>query len=125
MEMLALAPKSNRIQTAPEYLRVNLSKPLHVDDLAKAVHLSIRQFGRIFLSETGEFPAKALERLRLEAARDMIERRRYSLETIASEVGIRDGRDIREVFVRAFGTAPQSLRREARSLPADENLVNG
>ncbi|ALP66779.1 Transcriptional regulator [Paraburkholderia caribensis] len=55
----------------------------------------------------------------------MIERRRYSLETIASEVGIRDGRDIREVFVRAFGTAPQSLRREARSLPADENLVNG
>ncbi|AMV45981.1 hypothetical protein ATN79_28995 [Paraburkholderia caribensis] len=85
MEMPALAPKSNRIQTAPEYLRVNLSKPLHVDDLAKAVHLSIRQFGRIFLSETGEFPAKALERLRLEAARDMIERRRYSLETIASE----------------------------------------
>ncbi|EEF26327.1 conserved hypothetical protein [Ricinus communis] len=85
MEMPALAPKSNRIQTAPEYLRVNLSEPLHVDDLAKAVHLSIRQFGRIFLSETGEFPAKALERLRLEAARDMIERRRYSLETIASE----------------------------------------
>ncbi|MCC8402728.1 GlxA family transcriptional regulator [Paraburkholderia sp. MMS20-SJTN17] len=114
-EMLALAPKSERIQVALEYARVNLSKTLRVDDLAKAAHLSTRQFGRIFLSETGESPAKAIERLRLETARNMIERGRHPLETIARETGFRDGRHLREVFVRAYGIAPQSLRREARS----------
>ncbi len=50
-EMLALAPKSDRIQTALEYARVNLSKPLRVDDLGKGgaleypairAHFSIR-----------------------------------------------------------------------------------
>ncbi|WP_321840781.1 GlxA family transcriptional regulator [Paraburkholderia bannensis] len=117
-EMLSLAPKSDKIQLALEYARVNLSKPLRVDDLAKAAHLSTRQFGRIFLSETGESPAKAIERLRLEAARNMIERGRHSLETIARETGFRDRRHLREVFVRGFGVAPQSLRREARESDA-------
>ncbi|CAD6550548.1 GlxA family transcriptional regulator [Paraburkholderia sabiae] len=124
-EMLALAPKSDRIQMALEYARVNLSKPLRVDDLAKAAHLSTRQFGRIFLSETGESPAKAIERLRLEAARNMIERGRHSLETIAREAGFRDGRHLREVFTRTYGTTPQSLRREARSACAEKDLVDG
>ncbi|WP_112171458.1 GlxA family transcriptional regulator [Paraburkholderia unamae] len=113
-EMLALAPKSDRIHLALEYARVNLSKPLRVDDLAKAAHLSPRQFGRIFLAETGESPAKAIERLRLEAARNMIERGRHPLETIARETGFRDRRHLREVFVRGFGVSPQSLRRDAR-----------
>jgi transcriptional regulator GlxA family with amidase domain len=35
-EMLALAPKSDRVQKALEHARLNLSKPLRVDDLAKA-----------------------------------------------------------------------------------------
>ncbi len=124
-EMLALAPKSDRIQRALEYARVNLSKPLRVQDLAKAAHLSTRQFGRIFLSETGESPARAIERLRLEAARNMIERGRHSLETIAKEVGFRDGRHLREIFTRVYGTTPQLLRRAARSPQVDDALVNG
>ncbi|OUL68175.1 transcriptional regulator, AraC family with amidase-like domain [Burkholderia sp. YR290] len=118
-EMLALAPKSDRIQMALEYARVNLSKPLRVDDLAKAAHLSTRQFGRIFLSETGESPARAIERLRLETARNMIERGRHSLEIIARETGFRDRTHLREVFTRAYGATPQSARREARNSITD------
>ncbi|WP_244144615.1 helix-turn-helix domain-containing protein [Paraburkholderia hospita] len=113
--MLALAAKTDRIQTALEFARVNLSTPLRVDDLAKAAHLGTRQFGRIFLSETSESLAKALGRLRLEAARNTIERGRHSLETIAREVGFRDGRHLWEVFDRAYGTTPRSSRREAQS----------
>jgi transcriptional regulator GlxA family with amidase domain len=118
-EMLKLAPKSDRIQIALEYARQNLSSPLRVDDLAKAAHLSARQFGRIFLSETGQSPAKAIEQLRLEAARNMIERGRHSLEVIARETGFRDRSHLREVFVRGYGVTPQSLRRDARSSVAE------
>lgn len=114
-EMLKLAPKSDRIQIALEYARQNLSQPLRVDELARAAHLSTRQFQRIFQAETGHSPAKAVEQLRLETARTMIERGRHPLEVIARETGFRDRNHLREVFVREFGVSPQELRRDART----------
>jgi transcriptional regulator GlxA family with amidase domain len=114
-ELLKLAPKSDRIQLALQYAKQNLAKAISVDDLARAAHLSTRQFSRVFQAETGQSPAKALERLRLEEARNMIERGRHSLEVIARETGFRDRKHLREVFVRSFGVTPQALRRHARS----------
>ncbi|WP_313488092.1 GlxA family transcriptional regulator [Pseudescherichia sp.] len=109
-EMLALAPRSDRLQSALEYARKNLRKPLTVEDLADAVHLSARQLTRLFRAETGKSPAKAIEGLRLEAARLMIEQSRLTLDAIARESGFRDRRHMREVFVRGFGVPPQALR---------------
>ena len=114
-ELLALAPKSDRIQNALNYARKNLARPLSVEELAEAVNLSPRQFSRVFTAETGQSPAKAIEGLRLETARLMIEQSRHPLEIIARETGFRDRRHLREAFVRGFGVPPQSLRREARS----------
>ncbi|WP_343711373.1 GlxA family transcriptional regulator [Kosakonia radicincitans] len=109
-EMLALAPRSDRLQSALEYARSNLSKALTVELLADAVHLSARQLSRLFRQETGKSPAKAIEGLRLEAARLMIEQSRLSLDAIARESGFRDRRHMREVFIRGYGIPPQSLR---------------
>jgi len=113
-EMLDLAPKSDRIQSALNYARQNLGRALTVEDLADAVHLSPRQFSRVFTLETGQSPAKAIERLRLEAARLMIEQSRHSLDVIAKENGFRDRRHLRDAFVRGFGVPPQAIRRDAR-----------
>jgi len=113
-EMLKLAPKSDRIQQALDHVRQHLAEPLSVEDLAAHVHLSPRQFSRVFTAETGQSPAKAIEALRLEAARAMIEQSRHSLEVIARETGFRDRRHLREAFVRGFGRAPQMMRRDAR-----------
>lgn len=109
-EMLALAPRSDRLQSALEYARKNLRKPLTVDDMADAVHLSTRQLTRLFRAETGKSPAKAIEGLRLEAARLMIEQSRLTLDAIARESGFRDRRHMREVFIRGYGVPPQALR---------------
>ncbi|WP_321796718.1 GlxA family transcriptional regulator [Caballeronia sp. J97] len=114
-EMLDLAPKSDRIQNALNYARKHLSRPLTVEELAGEAHLSPRQFSRVFTLETGQSPAKAVEGLRLEAARLMIEQSRHSLETIAQETGFRDRRHMREAFMRGFGVPPQEVRREARA----------
>lgn len=113
-EMLELASSSDRIQSALEYARQNLTKSLTVEELAQAVHLSPRQFSRVFTAETGRSPAKAVEALRLEAARLMIEKSRHPMEVIARETGFRDRRHMREVFMRGYGTPPQALRREMR-----------
>jgi len=113
-EILDLAPKSDRIQNALNYARKNLNKELTVDELAESVNLSPRQFSRVFTEETGQSPAKAIEGLRLEAARLMIEQSRHPLEVIARETGFRDRRHMREVFMRGFGVPPQAIRREVR-----------
>ncbi len=113
-EMLDLAPKSDRIQNALDFARKNLHRSLTVEDLAETVHLSPRQFSRVFTAETGQSPAKAIESLRLEAARLMIEQSRHPLEVVAKETGFRDRRHLREAFIRGFGLPPQAVRREAR-----------
>lgn len=113
-EMLDLAPKSDRIQNALTYARQNLHRSLTVEELAESVHMSARQFSRVFTLETGQSPAKAVERLRLEAARLMIEQSRHPLDVIAKETGFRDRRHMREVFVRGFGLPPQAVRRDSR-----------
>jgi transcriptional regulator GlxA family with amidase domain len=114
-EMLTLAPKSDRIQNALNYARLNLNGSLTVEELAKIAHLSPRQFGRVFMLETGESPAKAIERLRLEAARLMIEQSRHPLEVIARETGFRDCRHMREAFMRGVGLPPRAVRPDART----------
>jgi transcriptional regulator GlxA family with amidase domain len=113
-ELLKLDAKSDRIQSALDYARRNLKTPLTVDRLADAAHLSPRQFSRAFRSETGQSPAKAVENLRLEAARLMMEQSRHPVEIVAAETGFADPERMRRAFIRAFGQPPQAIRRNAR-----------
>lgn len=54
-----------------------------------------RQFSRMFAQEMGVLPAKALEALRVEAARlMMIERSRLALDAVARQTGFRDRRHL-------------------------------
>jgi transcriptional regulator GlxA family with amidase domain len=118
--LLELSPKSDRIQTALTYARNNLHRPLSVPDLADAAHLSPRQFSRAFHAETGQSPAKAIETLRVEAARTLMEQSRHSIDTVAQQTGFNDRDQMRRAFLRAFGQPPQVLRRNARLGTIDE-----
>ena len=60
--------------------------------------------------ETGESPAKAVERLRLEAASFMMEEGRHPVNVVAIETGFGDRERMRRAFVRAFGVPPRVLR---------------
>lgn len=113
--LLELEPKSDRIQSALTYARRNLRNPLSVEELAEAAHLSPRQFSRVFRAETGQSPAKAVENLRLEAARAMMEDGRHAIDVVARETGFADRERMRRAFLRAFGQPPQVIRRSARA----------
>jgi transcriptional regulator GlxA family with amidase domain len=113
--LLELEPKSDRIQSALAYAKRNLDKPLSVGQLAEAAHLSPRQFSRAFRTETGQSPAKAVENLRVEAARLMMEQSRHPIDVIALQTGFADRDRMRRAFLRAFGQPPQVIRRNARA----------
>ena len=109
--LLELEPKSDRVQTALTYAKEHLREELSVEQLAEVAHLSPRQFSRLFRSETGQSPAKAIENLRLEAARLMLESGAHSIDSVARESGFGDPERMRRAFIRAFGQPPQMLRR--------------
>jgi transcriptional regulator GlxA family with amidase domain len=116
--LLELEPKSDRIQSALAYAKRNLHTALTVGQLAKAAHLSPRQFSRAFRAETGQSPAKAVENLRIEAARLMMEQSRHPIDVIARQTGFADRDRMRRAFLRAFGQPPQVIRRNARAQAA-------
>ena len=109
--LLDLDAQSDRIQTALTYVKKNLSSPLSVVGLAKAAFLSPRQFSRVFREETGQSPAQAIERLRVEAARLMMEAGRFSAEEIARKNGFGNRERMRRSFLRVFGHSPQAIQR--------------
>ena len=114
--LLELEPKSDRVQSALNYAKKHLQNTLSVEELAEAARLSPRQFSRTFRAETGQSPAKAVENLRVEAARMMMEGGRHSMDIIASETGFADRERMRRAFLRALGQPPQTVRRNSRAL---------
>ncbi|WP_144110448.1 GlxA family transcriptional regulator [Paraburkholderia sp. BCC1886] len=109
--LLDMDAKSDRVQMALTHATENLASDLSVEALAEVASLSPRQFSRVFREETGQSPAKAIERLRVEAARLMMETTRHPIEVIARETGFGDRERMRQAFLRAFGQPPQSIQR--------------
>lgn len=118
---LELEPRSERIHDALNYAKKNLHLTLSVEQLAQVAHLSPRQFSRAFLAETGQSPARAIEKLRVETARALIEDG-HSIDRVAQKAGFADPERMRRAFHRAFGQPPQALKRAARLQAASSAL---
>jgi transcriptional regulator GlxA family with amidase domain len=97
------------------WARERLSEALPVERLADRAAMSPRHFARAFAAETGTTPAKAIEHLRLEAARAHVEDGSDPIDRVAVAAGFRDPERMRRAFIRAFGQPPQALRRAARA----------
>jgi len=112
--LLDLEPRPGRIRDALAYARTHLKERLSVEQLAGVAMISPRQFARQFAAETGETPARAVERLRCEAALPQIEGTTEPLDQIALQVGFGDVERMRRVCLRIYGQPPQALRRKSR-----------
>lgn len=119
--LLDMTPKSDRIELVLTHIRRNLRNPLTIEELADVANLSPRQFSRAFAAETGQSPAKAVEQLRLEAARFMIEQGRHTINVVAQETGFADRERMRRAFLRTFGVPADVLRRSARREPVTDS----
>ncbi|WP_334071450.1 helix-turn-helix domain-containing protein, partial [Burkholderia cepacia] len=85
-------------------------QPIEASHLAEQACMSPRQFARAFQTETGLTPAKAVEKLRVEAARAALESGAASLQRVANECGFGDTENMRRSFHRWLGVAPSALR---------------
>ncbi|HKO72422.1 MAG TPA: GlxA family transcriptional regulator [Bradyrhizobium sp.] len=113
--LLELKAPGGRFGALLSWARENLKAPLTVDDLAERAGMSSRHFARAFIAETGTTPSKAIERLRIEVARQRVQSSTEAIERVAQLTGFRDPERMRRAFIRAFGQPPQSVRRAARA----------
>jgi transcriptional regulator GlxA family with amidase domain len=113
--LLELKAPSGRFGALLTWAREHLDAPLTVEDLAEQAGMSSRHFARAFIAETGATPSKAIERLRIEVARQRVQSSSEAIERVAESTGFRDPERMRRAFIRAFGQPPQSLRRAARA----------
>lgn len=104
-------------QFAPllDWIRAHLDQRLTVETLAEQAAMSPRNFSRAFTREMGMTPARAVERLRLDVARERVENSPDPIEHIAAHLGFHDPERMRRAFLRAFGQPPQAMRRIART----------
>jgi transcriptional regulator GlxA family with amidase domain len=113
--LLELKAPSGRFGPLLAWAREHLDAPLTVEDMAEQAGMSSRHFTRVFIAETGTTPSKAVERLRIEVARQRVQSSSEAIERVAQVTGFRDPERMRRAFIRAFGQPPQSLRRAARA----------
>ncbi|RQR32375.1 helix-turn-helix domain-containing protein [Burkholderia sp. Bp9143] len=92
------------------WINDNLGTDLSVSVLAAVAHMSPRNFARVYQRETGKSPARAVEQIRLEAARRLLEEAPDSIKQIAHHTGFGDDERMRRVFVKTLGVSPQDYR---------------
>lgn len=114
--LVELKAPTGRFKPLLAWARDHLDERLTVERLADEAHMSARHFARAFNAETGLTPSKAIERLRLDVARERVESAPEPIEGIARSTGFGDPDRMRRAFIRAFGQPPQSLRRAARKI---------
>ena len=94
------------------WLADNLGLPdISVSVLAERACMSPRNFARVYKQKTGNTPYKALELVRLEAARRLLENSKQNLDQIARQCGFVDEERMRVVFHRNLGMSPSDYRK--------------
>jgi len=115
-QLLDLGPAEGRFAELNAWLCERLAQPLGVEMLAAHVKMSPRTFARAYVAETGVTPARAVERLRLEAARALLDGGERSIQRVAERTGFGNLERMRRAFIRLFGAPPSALRRAPRGL---------
>ncbi|MBU6440133.1 MAG: helix-turn-helix domain-containing protein [Betaproteobacteria bacterium] len=111
--LLDMSTPGGRFAELLAFVRAHLRERLAVEDLAERAHLSPRQFSRLFHAEVGLPPARAVEALRVEAAKAALESGADSVQRVAAQCGFGNPERMRRSFQRVTGAPPSTARRRA------------
>ena len=91
-------------------MRDEVDSELSIEELARAVNLSLSHYHHLFKSETGTSPARYLRTLRLEMARDLLVTSLLNVKQVMNSVGIRDKGHFTREFKKMYGLTPTQYR---------------
>lgn len=121
-QSVSLAGQASEMRTIQElqvWITENLGKELSVQALADRVAMSVRNFERVFTRELGRTPSKYISQVRVEAARQQLERTDRGFKQIAVSCGFGSPDAMRRSFLRVVGMTPNQYRRKFRVMGDD------
>ena len=107
---LALQSRDGRFDALNAWIGDSVGSDLAVPRLAERAGMSERNFARRYKEATGLSPARAVERLRVEAAQRRLCETREPLKRVASDCGFGGEETMRRSFLRIAGIGPQDFR---------------
>ncbi len=115
LELLARHPE---LSNSLRLISARFGEPLDVAQLARAVHLSSKHFGKKFRDALGVPPMEFVRSFRLNRARDLLASNDETAATIALRCGFDDAAHFSRAFKREFGATPGVFRRAVRETKA-------
>jgi transcriptional regulator GlxA family with amidase domain len=98
------------ISNAQDWMHKNFAKTFSLEDPARRIGMSVRNFVRRFKQATGDSPLVYLQKLRIAAAKRMLESNHRSMQEIGDAVGYQDIAFFRALFQRHTGVSPSAYR---------------
>jgi AraC-like DNA-binding protein len=115
MSLLRQPPRSapSAVRKVEEYIEANWDKPIDIEAMALVANVSARSLFREFKKERGCSPAAFAKQIRLNRAREMLERAdEPSIIQIAYKCGFQNSSHFAKDFKLAFGELPsETLKR--------------
>jgi len=105
-----LLAERDRLRTLQAWIVEHPELPHRVEALADRAGMSPRNFSRVFAAQVGVPPARFVERVRVEAARQRLEESSDTLEEVAGAVGFASPETLRRAFLRQLGVGPSAYR---------------
>lgn len=103
-----------RIEAAMNFMRANLDRSCSLDEIARAVGLSIPQFSNLFRSHAGTSPLRFFTRWRMQRAAQWLARSQDPVSLVAEQIGYEDAFYFCRVFRQHVGLSPQQYRSHLR-----------
>lgn len=106
------------VRAALEAVHADPGADLDVAALARHAGVSPRHFTRLFHAEVGTSPARYVEKVRVDAARHLLETERAGVAAVAGRCGFGTAETMRRAFLRQLGVPPDHYRRVFAARPA-------
>lgn len=100
-----------KMKKVAAYVAQNLSEKISGETLANLCGLSLSHFHRSFHTSFGLSPHRYIVRMRLEAARDMLQDTDLPIKIVALECGMFDQAHLTRVMRSLLATTPAAVRR--------------
>lgn len=106
-----------RVQRVKAMVDNNFDRELPVGELARFVNLSVSHLQHLFKRDMGQSPARYIQALRLERARELLENSSLSIKQILIRIGVKDRSNFERRFKQTHKVTPAQYRRTAGLRP--------
>jgi transcriptional regulator GlxA family with amidase domain len=107
---LSLQAAEDQFGALHEWINRHLADDMSLPVLARQAGMSERSFSRHYAEATGLTPARAVERLRVEATRRLLLQTRLPVKRISQRCGFGSEETMRRSFLRLLAVTPQNYR---------------